>query len=32
MLRERQLGLGVDGVGQRDKVGATSPHNVLDAV
>ena len=32
MLRERQLGLGVDGVGQLDKVGATSPHNVLDAV
>ena len=32
MLRERQFGLGMDGVGQLDEVGTTPPHDILDAV
>ena len=32
MFGERQLRLGVDGVGQLDQVAATTPHRVFDAV
>ncbi|CKR20428.1 Uncharacterised protein [Mycobacterium tuberculosis] len=32
MLGERQLGLGVDGMGQLDQLATTAPHQFLDAV
>jgi hypothetical protein len=32
MLGEGQLGLGVDGMGQLDQVGTTSPHHSLNTV
>jgi hypothetical protein len=32
MLGEGQLGLGMDGMGQLDKVGTTPPRDILNAV